>query len=78
MDETDKAPFDQKAQMDKQRYEREVKVILFILERAVDGAPSQIPRLKFLTPQAPLSPNGGHDLGNRMKILFNMFSFLYL
>ena len=29
MDETDKAPFDQKAQMDKQRYEREVKVILY-------------------------------------------------
>ena len=45
------------------------------LERAVDGAPSQIPTLKFLTPQVP-SP--GHDLGNRMKILFNMFSIFYL
>ena len=48
------------------------------LERAVDGAPSQIPTQKFLTPPAPLSPTPGHDLGNRMKILFNMFSIFYL
>ena len=27
-----------------------------ILESAVDGAPSQIPTLKFLTPPAPRSP----------------------
>ena len=49
-----------------------------ILERAVDGVPSQIPTLKFLTPLAPRSPIPGHDLGNRMKILFNMFSIFYL
>ena len=48
------------------------------LERAVDGAPSQIPTLKFLTPPAPRSPIPGHDLGNGMKILFNMFSIFYL
>ena len=48
------------------------------LERAVDGAPSQIPTLKFLTPPAPRSPTPGHDLGNRLKILFNMFSIFYL
>ena len=48
------------------------------LECAVDGAPSQIPTLKFLTPPAPRSPTLGHDLGNRMKILFNMFSIFYL
>ena len=44
------------------------------LERAVDVAPSQIPTLKFLTPPpAPTSPTPGHDSGNRMKIMFNMF-----
>ena len=32
------------------------------LERAVDGAPSQIPTLKFLTPPSPTSPTPGHDL----------------
>ena len=42
------------------------------IERAVDGAPWQIPTLKFLTPPAPCSPTPGHDLGNRMKILFNL------
>ena len=50
----------------------------FKLERAVDGAPSQISTLKLLTPPAPCSPITGHDLGNRMKILFNMFSIFYL
>ena len=50
----------------------------FKLERAVDGAPSQIPTLKFLTPPAPRSPTPGHDLGNRMKILFNMFSIFFI
>ena len=48
------------------------------LERAVDGAPSQIPTLKFLTHPAPTSPTPGHDSGNRMKILFNMFFIFYL
>ena len=48
------------------------------LERAVDGAPFQTPTLKFLTPQAPRSPTPGHDLGSRMKILFNMFSLLFV
>ena len=48
------------------------------LERAFDGAPLQIPTLKFVTPQATRSPSPGHDLGNRMKILFNMFSIFYL
>ena len=42
-------------------------IVILKLERAVDGAPSQIPTLKFLTPPAPRSPTPGHDLGNRMK-----------
>ena len=46
-------------------------------ERAVDGAPSQIPTLKFFTPPASRSPSPGHDLGNRMKILFNMFFIFF-
>ena len=49
------------------------------LEPAVDGAPSQIPMLKFLPPPpAPQVPPLDHDPGNRMKILFNMFSIFYL
>ena len=32
----------------------------------------------FDSPPAPPSPTPGHDLGNRMKILFNMFSIFYL
>ena len=40
------------------------------LERAVDETPSQNPTLKLLTPPAPRSPTPGHDLGNRIKILF--------
>ena len=48
------------------------------LERAVDGVPSQIPTLIFFTPPEPRKPTPGHDLGNRMKILFNMFSIFYL
>ena len=33
----------------------------------------------FDSPPAPPSPTPGHDLGNRMKILFNMFSiFLFV
>ena len=47
-------------------------------ERAVDGAPSRIPMLIFLTPPAPRSPTSGHDLGNRMKILFNTFSIFFI
>ena len=39
------------------------------LERAVDGAPSQILTFKFW-PQYPQVPPLGHDPGNRMKILF--------
>ena len=41
-----------------------------ILERAVDGAPSQIPTLKFLTPLPPSPILLGHDLdlGHRIKI----------
>ena len=37
------------------------------LEHAVDGAPSQIPSLKFLTPPAPRSPTPGHDLATEWK-----------
>ena len=43
------------------------------LECAVDGAPSQIPTLKFLTLQHPQVAPLVHDPSNRMKILFNMF-----
>ena len=46
------------------------------LECAVDGAPSQIPTLKFLTPQHPQVPPLGHDPSNRIKILFNIISFI--
>ena len=49
-----------------------------ILERAVHWASSQIPTLKFLTPPAPCSPTPGHDLGNRMKIRFNVFYLLFV
>ena len=40
----------------------------------VNGAPSQIPTLKFLPPppQHPQVPPLGHDPSNRMKIMFNM------
>ena len=48
------------------------------LERAVAGAPSQIPTLIFFTPPAPRSPTPGQDLGNRMKILFNMFFIFFI
>ena len=48
------------------------------LECAVDGAPSQVPTLKFLTHPAPQVPTLGHEPSNRMKILFNMFSIFYL
>ena len=43
---------------------------------AVDGAPSQIPTLKFFTPSTPKS-HPWRDPGNRMKILFNMFSIYF-
>ena len=47
------------------------------LERAVDGAPSQIPTLMFLTPpQRPQVSPPGHDPGNRMKFLFNIVFYL--
>ena len=42
------------------------------LECAVHGVLSQIPTLKFLTPP---SPTRGHEPGNRMKILFNIFFY---
>ena len=42
------------------------------LERAIDGAPSQIPTLKFLTPSTPKS-----NPGDRMKILCDMFVRTY-
>ena len=44
------------------------------LERAVDGAPSQITTLKCLTHPHPAShaPHLGHDAGTRMKIPFDM------
>ena len=48
------------------------------LECAVDGAPSQIPTLKFLTPQHPKVPPLGHDPGNKMKIPSNLFSIFSL
>ena len=37
------------------------------LERAVDGAPSQIPTLKFLTPPAPAVPTRGMTLATEWK-----------
>ena len=43
------------------------------LDRTVDGAPSQIPMLKFLTSQHPQVPLLGHDLGHRMKISVDVF-----
>ena len=46
------------------------------LERVVDVAQLQIPTLKFLTHPAPQVQPLGHDPGNRVKILFNMFSIL--
>ena len=46
------------------------------LERAVDGATSQIPTLKLLTP-APQVPPLGHDPGDRMKIPFDMIHIFY-
>ena len=47
-------------------------------ECAVDGAPSQILTLKFLTHPAPLVPHLGHDPSNRLIILFNMFGIKIL
>ena len=47
------------------------------LECAVNGVPSQIHTLKFLTHPAPQVPPLGHELSNRMKILSNMFSIFY-
>ena len=48
------------------------------LECAVDGAPLQIPTLKFLNHPAPKAPHLGHDSSNLLIILFNMFSIFYL
>ena len=39
----------------------------------MDGAPLQIPTLKFLTPPSNHKSHPGHDPGNRMKILINIF-----
>ena len=50
--------------------------IMLTLEWAVDGAPSQIPTLKFLTPPAPQVPPLGHDHSNRIKIPFNIYSYI--
>ena len=50
----------------------------FKVERIVDGAPSQIPTLKFLTPQHPQVQPLGHDPGTRMKIPLDMFYIFYL
>ena len=36
------------------------------------------PHAKVFDSPSTRSPNPGHDLGNRMKILFNMFSIFYL
>ena len=36
------------------------------------------PHAKVFDSLAPHGPTPGHDLGNRMKILFNMFSIFYL
>ena len=36
------------------------------------------PHAKVFDSLASRSPTPGHDLGNRMKILFNMFSIFYL
>ena len=48
------------------------------LECAVDGAPSQIPTLKFLTPppQHPGVPPLGYDPSHRIKILFYIISLI--
>ena len=48
------------------------------LERAVDGALSQMPTLKILTPQHPQVPPLANDSRNRIKIMFNMFSLLFV
>ena len=42
------------------------------------GGASQIPTLNFFTPPSTRSPTSGHDPGNIMKILFNMFPIFYL
>ena len=36
------------------------------------------PPVKVFDPPAPTSPTPGHDSGNRMKILLNMFSIFYM
>ena len=48
------------------------------LERAVDGAPSQMPTLKILTPQHPQVPPLANDSRNRIRIMFNIFSLLFV
>ena len=48
------------------------------LEHAVDGVPSQIPTLKFLTPQHPQVRPLRHDPGDRMKIPLDMFYIVNL
>ena len=47
-------------------------ICLIQLERAVDGAPSQIPTVKFLTPTIKV-PSLGHDPGDTMINPFDMF-----
>ena len=42
------------------------------------GRHRKSPRSSFWLPPAPTSPASGHDPGNNMKILFNMFSIFYL
>ena len=44
----------------------------------MDGEPLQMPTLKFLTSPAPCSLIPGHDFGNRIKLLFNMFSIFFI
>ena len=48
------------------------------LECAVDGAPSQIPTLKFLNHPAPKVPHLGHDSSNRLIIDSSVQYVFYL
>ena len=65
-----------KVARDREKIHFELYVNNILLECAVDGAPSQIPTLKFLTPQHLQVPPLGHIPNNRIKILFNIFSFI--
>ena len=52
--------------------------VTILTRMCIDGAPSHIPALKFLTHQHPQVPPLGHDPSNGMKILLTIFSIFYL